>query len=274
MNTRFTSGFTIIEVMLFLAITGLLIAGILGGTTASLNSQRYRDGVENFRNEIRSQYETVYSLTNLNTVDAAGALGTDSIDPCSIMEDDITPLKSYRGTSNCLYVGRFIKLEPNARGDVTKVTIAPVVAKVLKPAAYSGVFETTSGATESSQDVTDSTGLQAAVFDKNNNIVTTKEVEWSLAAVNPQSDSVKSIGFFIFRSPMTGSVSTYVVDDLSPDHLKQLQDDIVIGHIKDVKLCMADLGGALDPATRSAIIVHGGATGPGDIETVGDSSGC
>jgi type II secretory pathway pseudopilin PulG len=273
MNTRFTSGFTIIEVMLFLAITGLLIAGILGGTTASLNSQRYRDGVENFRNEIRSQYETVYSLTNLNTTDA-GALGSNSVDPCSIMEDDTTPLKSYRGTSNCLYVGRLIKLEPNDKGDATKVTIAPVVAKILKPAAYSGVFEVAGAEVESAQDVTDSNGLQAAVFDENNNLVTTKEIEWSLAAVNPNSDSIKSVGFFIFRSPMTGSVSTYVVDNLSPDHLKQLQEDIVIGQVKDVKLCLADLGGALDPPTRSAVIVHGGATGPGDIETLGDNSGC
>lgn len=274
MNTRFTSGFTIIEVMLFLAITGLLIAGVLGSTTASLNSQRYRDGVENFRNVIRSQYETVYSLTNLNTVDATGTLGSDSIDPCSVMEDDVTPLKTHRGTSNCLYVGRLIKLEPNSKGDATKVTIAPVVAKILKPAAYSGVFDASGAVAGSTQDVTDSNGLQAAVFDRNKNIVSTEEIAWSLAAVNASSNSIRSVGLFIFRSPMTGSVSTYVIDDLSPDHLKQLQQDITINQVKDIKFCMADLGGALDPVTRSAVIVHAGATGPGDIETLGDKSGC
>ena len=36
-------GFTIIETMLFIAITGLVFAGVVIGTNGSLRSQRYRD---------------------------------------------------------------------------------------------------------------------------------------------------------------------------------------------------------------------------------------
>lgn len=272
---RLKSGFTIIEVMLFLAITGLLVAGIVGTTTESLNSKRYRSGVESFRNLIRSQYEKVYSLTNLTAENDSGDLGSNAIDPCSVMEDDSTPRKTYRGTSDCLYVGRFIMLEPNQRGDATKVSVIPVVAKILEPSAYMGVFESDGFSSIPPENVTDSNGIQAAVFTGNKNIISIDEVAWGLSVVEPNSDTIKSFGIFIFRSPMTGTVSTYIVDDLSTDHLNQLQQDITVDHVRDVKMCMADLTGSLDPAVRSAILVHAGATGPGGVETLGGgSSGC
>ncbi|MDO4729978.1 MAG: type II secretion system protein [Candidatus Saccharibacteria bacterium] len=50
------SGFTIIETMLFIAITGLVFAGVVIGTNGSLRSQRYRDTVQSFISSIRDVY--------------------------------------------------------------------------------------------------------------------------------------------------------------------------------------------------------------------------
>lgn len=59
------SGFTIIEVSLFLAITGLLLIGLLGGTYASIASQRYNDSVRSFAEFLRQTFGEVISPETL-----------------------------------------------------------------------------------------------------------------------------------------------------------------------------------------------------------------
>ena len=56
---RFRHGFTIIEVSLFLAITGLLFVGITIGTQNSVNQQRETDAVNGFVDFIRNVYSEV-----------------------------------------------------------------------------------------------------------------------------------------------------------------------------------------------------------------------
>lgn len=50
-----------IEVMLFLSITGLLLVGVLGGTYASIATQRYNDSVRSFAEYLRQIYGEVIS---------------------------------------------------------------------------------------------------------------------------------------------------------------------------------------------------------------------
>lgn len=59
-------GFTVIEVMLFLAITGLMLVGALGGTYASISRQRYNDSVRSFAEFLRRVYSEVLSPASLN----------------------------------------------------------------------------------------------------------------------------------------------------------------------------------------------------------------
>lgn len=61
-NTNKTKrGFTIIEVMLVLAITGLMLIGVLGNTYSSIKSQRYNDAVVSFAESLRQVYNEVLS---------------------------------------------------------------------------------------------------------------------------------------------------------------------------------------------------------------------
>lgn len=46
-------GFTIIEVMLVLAISALILLGALGGTYSSIRAQRYNDSVRAFAESLR-----------------------------------------------------------------------------------------------------------------------------------------------------------------------------------------------------------------------------
>ena len=52
-------GFTIIETMLFLALTGLMLIGALLGLGTNLSRQRYKDSVQDVVTMIRNQYDYV-----------------------------------------------------------------------------------------------------------------------------------------------------------------------------------------------------------------------
>lgn len=58
-------GFTIIEVMLVLAVTGLLLIGVLGRTYSSIATQRYNDSVRSFAEFLRQNYAEVISPETL-----------------------------------------------------------------------------------------------------------------------------------------------------------------------------------------------------------------
>lgn len=59
---KMRSGFTFIEVSLFLAITGLIFVGIAVGTQNSIFWQRYNDSVQSFAEFLRSEYSRVANV--------------------------------------------------------------------------------------------------------------------------------------------------------------------------------------------------------------------
>lgn len=67
---RFRYGFTLVEVALFLAITGLLFIGIVAGVQNSMFQQRYNDSVQSFAEFLRSIYSQTSNVQNPRTTDA------------------------------------------------------------------------------------------------------------------------------------------------------------------------------------------------------------
>ncbi|MBR2708799.1 prepilin-type N-terminal cleavage/methylation domain-containing protein [Candidatus Saccharibacteria bacterium] len=61
---RRRSGFTLIEVALFLAITGILFVGIAVGTQNSIFQQRFNDSVQSFAEYLRTAYSEVTNVRN------------------------------------------------------------------------------------------------------------------------------------------------------------------------------------------------------------------
>lgn len=49
-------GFTIIEVSLFLALTGLITVALISGVSSNINSKRYTDSVQDFAEYLRNMY--------------------------------------------------------------------------------------------------------------------------------------------------------------------------------------------------------------------------
>jgi len=71
MNKWTRRGFTLIEVSLFLAITGLLFIGIVAGTQNSIYQQRFNDSVQNFAEFLRGTYAQVVNVQSLGNGNSA-----------------------------------------------------------------------------------------------------------------------------------------------------------------------------------------------------------
>lgn len=56
---KYKRGFTLVEVSLFLAISGLLLVGVIVGTQNSISAQRFKDSVQNYVEFLRSVYSEV-----------------------------------------------------------------------------------------------------------------------------------------------------------------------------------------------------------------------
>lgn len=95
-------GFTVIEVILFVAVSGLLAASLLVGASTAIQRQQYRDAVQSFANFLTTQHARVVSVENARPHDMA----------CPISGASVAP----RGQSECVVVGRYIATE-GATGD-------------------------------------------------------------------------------------------------------------------------------------------------------------
>lgn len=67
-----TSGFTIIEVLLFFAVSAALLMGIIFNATSQIHQQRYEDAVQNFAEFLRTTYSEVSNPRGKDSGDNGG----------------------------------------------------------------------------------------------------------------------------------------------------------------------------------------------------------
>lgn len=98
-----SEGYTIIEVSLFLAVSGLLVLIALIGTGATIRSSRFTDSSRSVHAFVQKQYDNILNGVNTRPGDEtcnAGVVSTTSGVPA--------------GRSNCLLIGKLIVMAQNA----------------------------------------------------------------------------------------------------------------------------------------------------------------
>lgn len=187
MGSKTQNGFTIIETMLFLAVTGMLATAILVGSGVAIGQQRYRDSVNSFKSLVQQQYSEVTNVVNSRdrnwTCDANG----------NVTAANVGNGKS-RGTSDCVLLGRFIVLDDSG----TKLTASNVIG--YKPAA----------ATTAASDILELTTnyrLTASPIDREE-----AEISWGAQIVKPKTTTPMPLSMLIIRSPLTGTVMTFTAE--------------------------------------------------------------
>jgi type II secretory pathway pseudopilin PulG len=200
MGAKTHKGFTIIESVLFLGITGMVMAVLLVGVGGTLNRERYKDAVSSFQDYLRGQYNLVSNVNNSrpNTEICQGG-------------QIVAGLDSGKGTSDCTIVGRVI--HSTANGD--QITSAQVYATV-DASMLAGVSD-------------------AAVLNSAQLIASpTKDtfaMGWGTKIVKPDS-SVRPFSILIVRMPTSGLIHTYVLEQADKPPVA------IIGNLKGLEMCV------------------------------------
>ena len=257
MGTRASSGFTIIEVILFLAVTGALIAGMMVATSLTLGVQRYRDATESFKTLLQDQYAGLTSVQNTR----GHAVTCDM--QANVIDGDVL-----RGQSACVLLGKYMVIHG---GDVT---IYPVLGRT-DPATASNA-----------NDITSLRDDYVISIDKGN--ADQRELEWGSQiswitetnTENPEdydsNRTNRSIGILFVRAPESGQIYTFTANNpptpaaiaSSAGAPADLRNMLVAGAVvpgqKARTICL-DTGG-LTPIPNTSIYLAAYASGASSVE--------
>lgn len=188
------SGFTIIETMLFLALTGLLMVGLLAGVGSSINVQRYNDAAQTFKNTIQDQYAATTNVQNsrANTWTCTNTGRVVEVPSGAASADR-------PGQSACVLLGRYITIRST---DITSYLVTAYAIPSPK------------------KDLDD---IQSLKQNYRINLAKTnvieKKMEWGTRIAWPvegpykqAAGTTRSIAILILRSPDSGQVYTFTTN--------------------------------------------------------------
>ncbi len=248
MSNKYISGFTIIEVMLFLAISGALAIGILATSGAAINTQRYRDALNSFQSLIQHQYNETANV--VNTREDSQACGSDAS-------------ATNRGASNCYIVGRVMVISggktiaiSNVRGEISSEK-----EQGLKSAAN------------------DLAALNEYTYRADTSTTEASELAWGTSV----SDAPATITILILRSPLSGTIRTFSYDAklfeaLTTDGQGKMESELdgapILSdtYMKERTLCVDRSGLVNSPPL--GVVIKVGASGASGIELTSDNGVC
>jgi type II secretory pathway pseudopilin PulG len=247
MKTKDKAGFTIIETMLFLGITGLLVAGMLIGTGSSVNIQRYHDSVTSLQSFFEQQFSNVNNVDN----DRSNNWTCDS--NATVTEQ--TSGGTYKGQSDCVILGRFIRTTDDGNKLSVKDVIGYIPATLV---SASNDIEALQQYKIKVSPVSDDTYL----------------LGWGALLVKPQpySNDAAQFSILILRSPSSGVIRTFINSSqaISDYNVATLINQSAL--TQSAKMCVNSNG--LFTGARSAVVVMPNATQASGVETQGENSGC
>lgn len=240
MKQRVATGFTIIEVVLFLAITSLMIVGVIVSSGSSVNQQRYKDTVYSLESNLQGQYSE--TLNTRNTISTNLTCGSDA----SVTFDG----SSKRGQTDCVLLGRYVTVS----GDGKNIEVYPVVGyqnSVPLDSSDLAVFQSYAMKTLATHSET-------------------YALEWG-ATMQSAGPPVATASFtlLILRSPASGVIRTFVSqsNNASITNAALVNSDSLA---RNLLICI-DSGDMLSGKNRMGVKVNAGASTSNGVETVGDA---
>ena len=236
---KMKGGFTLIEVSLFLAITGLLFLGVTIGVQNSVFQQRYNDSVQNFVEVLRSAYAKTENVQNY----AEGG-NTDK----AIYGKLIT-----FGESNNL------SGESNTDGEIFMYS---VIGNASCGSGFNGTLEAL-GACE------------VSVLDENGEpyLAESYKPKWA-AAIQSTEGGLFNGAILITRHPQSGTIFTFVKNNgtVEVNEGKGLIKDGKIEGFKPgtVDFCVNPNGDTNDGGARADVRIKDGARNTSGIEVMPD----
>lgn len=250
-------GFTIIEVLLFLAITGLLVMGVLASTGGTINAQRYMDSVASLKSTLQMQYTDVVNVSN----ERSSNLKCNSDAEISEGGASSSPV----GQSNCVILGKMLQLDSTKQNLVIKDVIGSADESLLVDK-------------KNDIEVFRSYNIKAP----NADLWSPKiyNIEWGAlisGIVRPVLESPTESGNFtilILRSPSSGVTHTYIDSNntWSDNDLDDMITDINYPKLNSyIDMCVDSNGLIASDRTKTAVRIYASATSANGVETIGDA---
>jgi len=196
-------GFTIIEIMIFLAITGMMIALFLVNSGSLLDSQRYRDTILSLQTFLQDQYSETLNIRN-----SISGNFTCSINNTNLLTITNTG-SSTKGQSDCLLVGKYIRTTDT---NGTSIDSYPVVAVKQSCIDCKSDLQAFKENYLISQDASNSANLK-----------TTHQLLWGAFMLKPDKTARLQFSMVILKSPTSGNIFT-LISPLTIKTTKQLVD--------------------------------------------------
>lgn len=194
-----TAGFTIIEVMLFLAIAALMMVGIFAAANNGINNQRYSSSVTSLQGYLQDQYNQTANVRNDRPSSqqcTTGGVSTGATQPVV-------------GTSPCSVIGRMIITNSTAK----IFTSTPVYATRDVDTALE-----TAGCNTSDLQMFSATCLNLFA---DTSQATNYTLEWDTAARRTNGAVFGQLTLLLYRSPLSGQIGA-MWHSASPQNLANL----------------------------------------------------
>ncbi len=216
-GARRALGFTIIEVMLSLAISGMVLVGALLGVSSTISRNRYRDVVESTAALLRNQYDLVsrIQIDERANDDTCGDISGDSMSSFVDGEN-----KGGRGRSKCSVYGVAITLglDNGKRMQVTNligIEYNEYRKSIVEADETADPDEIINGMSE----IELFKNLKLTnVFNKDNTqcqvtgLLTDETYKWDATLETVNKDEPAEYIIMIVRSPRSGAVHTFTMN--------------------------------------------------------------
>lgn len=221
MNTQKTQGFTVIEVVLFLAISGLLGIGIMATAASSINQERYRDSVRSLHSYLQKQYSDVFNVQN----GRGGNQFRCSQNGTVVDTTASSGIPQSRGTSECTIAGKVV----DVIGDNGRIVRSQPVYATYDPMRDLTLPANDIDALKKSRLVVGPASLDNDEY----------SLEWQTSLANT-SGGAQQFRLLIVRSPLSGMVRTYAESaaTLQPSTTTTINSLLTSGTMMDITACV------------------------------------
>lgn len=247
MDIRRIAGFTIIETMLVLAITGALVAAMFVGIGSSISIQRYRDAVTTFKDTLQQQYSALANVSN----------DRPNTWSCNNAAQTIEESGEARGQSDCVLLGRLVTVDAGEIGIYT---------------VLGNQRSTASAGNDIDKLRSDYLLNVSSVVSETNALEWGTEIAWPRTGGGAQTPTTpRALSILFIRSPDSGQLYTFT-NNVAPENPTpaNLQSMLVEGAgvpgQGERTICIEPTD--LVPGERMAIVISQFAVGSGAIEVM------
>jgi type II secretory pathway pseudopilin PulG len=240
MTTVTTRGFTVIELMLFLGITGAMFAALMIGVNGNITQQRYRESVQGLSGLLQDQFSEVANPRNERGNNWACNDGVVKEQPIN---------GDPRGRSKCVLLGRAIQV---ANGGATIQTYMVVGVEPSGLDTPSDIETLVAYKPQRTADL---------------DMVAT-DLDWSSRLTTPQHQP-SSASYLILRSPSSGLIRVFTSPNSLPNDLATIITPANATSI--ITNCVDGQRGLLPPQSVS---VDPRIAGPDSVVIKGNDQAC